>query len=84
MKEITINHILEIINESDNIEINAEQLEESLPNLGMDSITFIQIIVKLEETFDCEIPDSKLLISEMDTVQKIFDVLQELYKAQSL
>ena len=50
----------------------------------MDSITFIQIIVKLEETFDCEIPDSKLLISEMDTVQKIFDVLQELYKAQSL
>ena len=84
MREITLKNILDIINESDDLEINAEQLEESLPNLGMDSITFIQIIVKLEEAFDCEIPDSKLLISELDTVQKIYDLLRELYEAQSL
>lgn len=68
----------------DNIAISSKQLDENLPNLGMDSISFIQIIVGLEEAFDCEIPDSKLLISEMDTVQKMFDVLQELYKAQML
>ena len=42
----------------------------------MDSISFIQTIVSLEEEFECEIPDSKLLISEMNTVNKIIDVLQ--------
>lgn len=84
MKEVTIKGILEIINKFENLDINEDKVEENLPNLGMDSITFIQIIVGLEEAFDCEVPDSKLLITEMDTVQKMFDVLHELYKEQSL
>lgn len=84
MKEVTVEEIICVINSLDNIAISSKQLDENLPNLGMDSISFIQIIVGLEEAFDCEIPDSKLLISEMDTVQKMFDVLQELYKAQML
>ena len=80
MKEVTVEGILRVVNSLDNIEVSTEQLDEYLPNLGMDSISFIQIVVGLEETFDCEIPDSKLLISEMDTVQKILDVLKELYE----
>ena len=48
----------------------------------MDSITFIQIVVALEEEFECEIPDEKLLITEMDTVQKMLDVLQSIYDNQ--
>ena len=80
MKEVSIESILRVINSLDNIEVSTEQLDESLPDLGMDSISFIQIVVGLEEAFDCEIPDSKLLISEMDTVQKMLDVLQELYE----
>lgn len=82
MKEVTVESILRVINSLDNIDISTEQLDERLPDLGMDSISFIKIVVGLEETFDCEIPDFKLLISEMDTVQKIFDVLQEVYKMQ--
>ena len=80
MKDVTVEGILRVVNSLDNIEVSTEQLDEYLPNLGMDSISFIQIVVGLEETFDCEIPDSKLLISEMDTVQKILNVLKELYE----
>ena len=83
MREVTIKGILDVINELDNLDISEEQVEANLSDLGMDSITFIQIIVGLEEIFDCEIPDTKLLTAEMDTVQKMFGVLQELYKAQS-
>lgn len=82
MKEVTIKGILEIINKSESLDIGEDKLEEDLENLGMDSITFIQIIVGLEEAFDCEIPDSKLLVTEMDTVQKMFDVLREIYEVQ--
>ena len=81
MKEVTVEGILRVVNSLDNIEVSTEQLDEYLPDLGMDSISFIQIVVGLEEAFDCEIPDSKLLVSEMDTVRKIFDLLQELYTA---
>ena len=80
MKEVEVEDILRVINSLDNIEVSTEQLGEKLPDLGMDSISFIQIVVGLEETFECEIPDSKLLVSEMDTVRKMFDVLQELYE----
>ena len=74
--------MLDIINRSDKIEVSQEQLKDSLPELGMDSITFIQIVVALEEEFECEIPDEKLLITEMDTVQKMLDVLQSIYANQ--
>ncbi len=79
MNAVTIENVLEVVNSTEKFKITAKQLEENLPDLGMDSIAFIQIIVTLEERFECEIPDEKLLITEMDTVQKMIDVLQALY-----
>ena len=79
MKEIKIEKVIEIINE--NIEknkINESMVDVEVPQLGIDSIAFIKIVVSLEENFDCEIPDSKLLFSEMNTVNKILQVLREI------
>lgn len=79
MKEIDINKIVEILNGNiENLNITTENLDDNLFDLGMESVVFIQIIVSLEEVFDCEIPDSKLLISEMDSLRKILNVLQSL------
>ena len=81
MKEITVEKVIEILNaNTENAEITEDKFDENLSELGMDSITFIKIIVALEEEFECEIPDSKLLISEMNTMKKILDVLQNLYE----
>lgn len=82
MKAVTAESVLSVINSAEKLEITTEQLEDNLPDSGMDSITFIKIIVALEEEFECEIPDEKLLITEMDTVQKMIDVLQALYDDQ--
>ncbi len=82
MNAVTIENVLDVVNSTEKLEVTKEQLDDNLPDLGMDSITFIQIIVALEEKFECEIPDEKLLITEMDTVQKIIDVLQALYDEQ--
>jgi len=81
MNNILIEKILEIINDNiENSEIDITQIDEDLITLGMDSIVFIKIVVALEETFQCEIPDSKLLISKMNTVNKIFMVLDSTEK----
>ena len=55
-----------------------EQLDENLADFGVDSIVFIQIIVCLEEQFECEIPDEKLIFSEMNTINKIYMVLKDI------
>lgn len=79
MKEISAAKVIDVINSNiEEISLTPEQLAVNLTELGMDSYAFIRVIVGLEEAFDCEIPDSKLIISEMDTVEKIIAVLQEI------
>jgi Acyl carrier protein len=79
MREVTIEKVLDILNTNiENTEITTVQSDEDLSQLGMDSIMFIRIIVSLEEEFECEIPDSKLLITEMNTVNKIFKLLKSI------
>lgn len=58
-----------------NLSISENQFDEDLTVLGMDSISFIRLVVNLEDEFKCEISDSQLLISEMNTVNKIVSVL---------
>lgn len=83
MKSVELNCVIEILNDNiDDAHLSNDMLEENLPALGMNSISFIQIIVALEEEFECEFPDEKLFITEMDTVQKMIDVLQVLYNEQ--
>lgn len=76
MKEVTKKRVIEIVNSNLEYEkITMEQCEDDLLEYGMDSIRFIQIIVSLEEEFECEVPDSKLILVEMNTINKIYDVL---------
>ena len=77
MKEVTVEGILRVINSLDNIEVSTEQLDEYLPYLGMDSISFIQIVVGLEETFDCEIPEPSAFETVISTHPKELCVLVE-------
>ena len=76
MREDVIDKVLQIINcNMENTELSAKQIEEDLSILGMDSIAFIHIVVALEEEFDTEIPDEYLLLTEMNTISKIAEVI---------
>lgn len=76
MKEVSVESILEVVNTNiENTEITVDQADDDLSQLGMDSITFIRIVIALEETFEIEVPDEKLLITEMGTVSKMLEVV---------
>ena len=78
MREDILDKVLKVLNANlENTEITFEQTEDDLSTLGMDSITFIRIIVALEEAFDIEIPDEKLLLSEMNTISKMMAVISD-------
>lgn len=76
MKNISLKKIIKIVKRVGDIEITDNQVDVNLLELGLTSISFIQIVVELEKEYDCEIPDDKLLITEMDTIRKIFDTLK--------
>lgn len=86
MRHVTIDTVLSIVNAHlKNGSLTVKNINDNLSELGMDSIAFIQMVVAIEEEFECEIPDSKLLLSEMNTVNKMMDVLQTLlYESQEL
>lgn len=83
MMESIKEEIIEIVNanlkEENEKSVGIDVIQEDcdLSQIGMDSITFIHVIVALEEEFNIEIPDEKLLISEMNTVSKIEDVISD-------
>ena len=79
MKKIELAPIIEIINDAINNETEViSDIDKDLMDAGMDSITFIQVVLALEDYFECEIPDSKLLLSELNTVNKIYGTLRSI------
>lgn len=76
VKEVSIKNILEVLNVSvENLNITESETDEILTDRGVDSLVFIQMVLNLEKEFNLEIPDSKLILSEMDTINKIYAVL---------
>lgn len=52
--------------------------DTDLETVGIDSFGFIQLIVLIEEKYDLEIPDESLLLSELNTINKIQQLLETL------
>lgn len=49
-----------------------------IDDLGMDSITFISIIIDIEDKFNIVIPDEKLLLEEFRTFENVLNIVSEL------
>ena len=63
------------------IPITIEQVDDDLSELGLDSLSFIRLIVSLEEEYNVEFKDEDLILSNMNTVKKIFSAVQRLLKS---
>lgn len=57
------------------IEVSEAQHDSDLLSLGLNSIKFVQLILLLEDAFSCLLPDDKLFLSEMRTVNNIYEVI---------
>lgn len=51
--------------------ITLKDVLEDLTQKGMDSLTFIHIIIDLEDKYEIEFPDELLLMENLNTVSKI-------------
>ena len=52
--------------------------DTDIRSIGIDSISFIKLIVAIEDFFGIEYPDDKLLLDESDTILKITDIVRSI------
>ncbi|MCI8472291.1 MAG: acyl carrier protein [Clostridiales bacterium] len=71
------NKIREIIasNLKKNVSINDINVNDDLRNIGMDSISFITIVLAIEDEFGIEFPNDKLLISDAGTIALLNNII---------
>jgi acyl carrier protein len=69
----TYNKIVAVVTEILHIDKSAISPESSLESLGADSLDMLEIVMKLEETFDVEISDGKAdhIVTIADAVKEI-------------
>ena len=57
------------------ITIDAEQSDVDLTLLGMDSFSFIKIIVDIEDKYNILIPDEQLMVGQLNTFNKLYEAI---------
>ena len=69
--------ITKIIN---NIITRTHSLHPNTPlkNIGIDSISFVQLIVEIEKAFNIEFPDDKLTLSQVGTIKALCETIAEI------
>lgn len=60
----------------DNENISIADSNSDLITLGLDSVLFIRMAIMIEEEFNIKIPDSRLYLEDMNTIDKIEHVIE--------
>jgi acyl carrier protein len=76
INDLTIKNILS------NVSIKQDSLQElknddDLRNVGLNSVTAIELVVKLEDEFNITISDDDLIIDNVSTIDKIIQLLNK-------
>lgn len=72
--ENILDFIIKKIYEITDVELGLNDLEMDLHEC-MDSIGFVRLIVDLEQEYNIEIPDSYLVLEEINTIKKIEQIV---------
>lgn len=84
MKKEKILQLLCDVIEKDIAQVSYLPGNTQINEIGLDSIRFVQFIVKMEEEFNIEINDSDLLLSKFRTIDDIFQMMQKYFVVNPL
>lgn len=79
------NHIFKMVSRaiSKNLHMHVEiELDSNFGEMGVDSITFIQLIVSLEKEYGFKFEDEKLMVSEFPNVRALINCVVDYIKMQ--
>ena len=77
INEQSIKEILSQVGEINKNEIETLTGDSDLRNIGIDSLTSIELVVKLEESFDISIGDDDLSVDNVSTINAIIELIKK-------
>ena len=78
--------VIELISElfkDKGFDIDILEYVDLIDDLGMDSITFISIVVEVEAHFNIEVPDDMLLLENFKCVEDIVSIIENALSKKS-
>jgi acyl carrier protein len=60
------------------VDINSLKEDDDLYELGLTSLTTVNIMLAIEDAFDIEFPDSKLNRKTFNSIESLVEVIEEL------
>ncbi|MGB3609541.1 MAG: acyl carrier protein [Cellvibrio sp.] len=60
------------------VDINSLKEDDDLYDLGLTSLTTVNIMLAIEDAFDIEFPDSKLNRKTFNSIESLVEVIEEL------
>lgn len=72
--------ILKLVKKTIILTVDESEINEhtELTEIGMDSIAFISLISEIEDFYEIEFPEDKLIISNSSTIAKLIETLDYL------
>ena len=83
IKPILIDMLAAFFSES-GISKDALEYADLVDDLSMDSITFISIVVEIEDVFEITVPDNMLLVENFRNVGQIIQIIVDVKKSATL
>lgn len=72
-----LNEIKELILKATNVNIDINlQGDKNLTDLGIDSLMYMMIIVQIEETYDIQFDEEKMVEGNYDTIIKLANFVE--------
>lgn len=60
------------------VDVNSLKEDDDLYDLGLTSLTTVNIMLAIEDAFDIEFPDSKLNRKTFNSIESLVEVIEEL------
>ena len=57
-------------------------IETNLHDAGMDSLSFVRLVIEIEDFFGIEFPDDKLIMSEAGTIKELCEIVDSAKSAK--
>ena len=61
-----------------NVPVDNIGIYDNLRDFGMDSLSFITLIIEIENTFHIEFPNDKLFISDAGTIDSLNRIVEQM------
>ena len=74
--KIDLSNLIKVVFQNQGFDSDLIEDLDFIEDLGMDSMTFISMVIEIEQYFDIEVPDDCLLMEKFSNITQIITIIE--------